>query len=165
MGRKLGTRIIRRDVNPEEERYCQNRANAMGPQAAYNDAYGRDPKEPWTSDMSTIEKRPTVKARIDELLKDRNREFFADKKYVLDNLKAIVAANGPTSKLSVDALHLIGKEIGMFVQKIENTESEQHSKAVKKIWDARMAVEKALEDGKAVPFKETPKPDSQDSGT
>jgi hypothetical protein len=142
-------------LTPGEEKFCQNYSNGMSPLDAYNDAFDKPEGHRQHGDARKLLDTPAIKSRIDGLLKDRNREFFADKKFVLDNLKAIVAKNGLSSKLSLDALNLIGKEIGMFVTKIETNDSEQHSKATQDIWKKRMEIEKAANPEKTLPFAET----------
>ena len=64
--------------------------------------------------------RPIVKKRIDELLKERDRQFLVDKKFVIDRLKKIAEDEKGTA-LEVKALELLGKSMGLWSERIDLT--------------------------------------------
>lgn len=105
-------------TNPRHERFAQELASGKSQSEAYQLA-GYEPSEPNASRLTRNDK---VQARVAELQERSAAKIMLSREWVLEQLvdnagKAKAAGDfGPSNQ----ALNLLGKELGMFVDKTEN---------------------------------------------
>jgi len=104
--------------NPRHEQFCQLISVGHSPARAYV-AVGYSAKTAYTSGPRML-KAPSVSARVAELQRSVaaaavNRAAI-DRDWVLSGLRRI-AENGASESARVRALELVGKELGMFVER------------------------------------------------
>lgn len=109
-------------ANPRHERFAQELAKGKSQSDAYQNA-GYEPSEPNASRLTRNDK---VAARVAELQERAVENVMLSREWVLEQLvdnasKAKAAGDfGPSNQ----ALNLLGKELGMFVERTENVNIE-----------------------------------------
>jgi len=108
--------------NARHERFAQELAKGKSQSEAYQNA-GYEPSEPNASRLTRNDK---VQARVAELQERAVENVMLSREWVLEQLvdnatKAKLAGDfGPSNQ----ALNLLGKELGMFVERTENVNIE-----------------------------------------
>lgn len=108
--------------NPRHERFAQELAKGKSQSEAYQTA-GYEPSEPNASRLTRNDK---VQARVAELQARAVENVMLSREWVLEQLvdnatKAKQAGDfGPSNQ----ALNLLGKELGMFIERTENVNIE-----------------------------------------
>lgn len=104
--------------NPRHEQFCQLICTGHTPARAYV-AAGYSEKTAYTSGPRLL-KTPTVSARVAELQRSvahsAGNRAAIDRDWVLSGLRGI-AENGASESARVRAFELVGKELGMFVER------------------------------------------------
>ena len=109
-------------ANPRHERFAQELAKGKSQSEAYQSA-GYEPSEPNASRLTRNDK---VRARVAELQARAVENVLLSREWVLEQLvdnatKAKQAGDfGPSNQ----ALNLLGKELGMFIERTENVNIE-----------------------------------------
>jgi len=103
--------------NPKHERFAQALAAGKSQAEAY-EAAGYKPSEPNASRLTRNDK---VQARVAELLGRATEGIVITRQWVIERLvKNVEKADGRDEGAVVNrALELLGKEIGMFVERVE----------------------------------------------
>ena len=108
--------------NPRHERFAQELAKGKSQSEAYQDA-GYEPSEPNASRLTRNDK---VKSRVAELQERAAASVCVSREWVLEQLveNARLAKQAGDISPSNQALNLIGKELGMFIERTENVNIE-----------------------------------------
>jgi phage terminase small subunit len=105
-------------LNPRHEQFCQLISAGHSPARAYV-AVGYSEKSAYTSGPRLL-KTPAISGRVAELqqlvVQSTVNRAAIDRDWVLSGLRR-VAENGASESARVRALELVGKELGMFVER------------------------------------------------
>ena len=128
-------RLIKKEdlLTPKQEKFCKLVANGETLSDAYRQSYNvretTQEKSIWQS-ASRLMNNIKVTSRIDVLINEMKaselHEEEKKKTFVLSQLQKI-ALDGDTSASKVSALSWIGKSIGMFTDKVEQTTEDRTS--------------------------------------
>lgn len=122
--------------NYRQELFARGLANGMTAAAAYKNAGYSDNDATAPAGASRLGQNPAIQARVAEIMADQARSLMIDKNYVLgkliDNIercmvptKKVVHQDGTEETLTYNpaaankAIELLGKELGMFIDKKE----------------------------------------------
>jgi len=82
-----------------------------------------------------ILERSIIQRRIDELVKQRDKEFLVDRKFVIEELRKIAEAEKDSAQ-KVKALELLGKHLGLFEERI-SISKDRHAQIADDVWKKR----------------------------
>lgn len=128
-------------INEREEQFMEYILEGMDSLEAY--------RKCWANGYSDTKARSMVKSILNKehiqqymqaQILDRHENIMLDEAFVISNLKKIVF-NNPNSGSAVKALELMGKKLGMWIDKQVVETNGSQSDTAEKMFERRMAIE------------------------